>query len=81
MISSSLSGSLWCLEGLLRILLSPVDFLLVGATPGGGGGGALVCDGGPLEGADPGIGGTRLILLVKLPGVVGDVGEGKSDPK
>lgn len=63
------------------MLLFPVDFLLDGTTPGGGGGGALVCDGGPLGGMDPGIGGTRLVLLVKPPGVVGNVGEGISDPR
>ena len=63
------------------MLLSPVDFLLDGAMPGGGGGGALLCDGGPGGGMDPGIGGTRLTLLVKLPGVVGDVGDGRSDPR
>ena len=63
------------------MLLFPVDFLLGGTMPGGGGGGALFWEGGPVGGIDPGIGGTRLILLVKLPGVVGDVGEGRSDPK
>ena len=63
------------------MLLSPADSLLDGAKLGGGGGGALICDGSPWGGIDPGIGGTRLTLLVKLPGVVGDVGEGRSDPK
>lgn len=57
-------------------LASPVDDRLNGPV-GGGGGGARVCAE-PIAGLYPGIGGTRLALLLCVPGDVGDVGLGSA---
>ena len=44
-------------------LLSPFGTRRGGALPGGGGGGALFWGAEVIAGFDPGIGGTRLLLL------------------